>query len=282
MSHEEVIIGKHKFKIHSILKSNLDILKRENKKDWDFKIIISGDGMTRIGKTTLAGQIGLYLDENMVEQNWCYDGSLLRTMGVSIGKGKCMIYDEAKSGLDSKRAMQKYSQNIVDYFNECGYLNQFLIIILPDFFDLNKSVALNLSVFLLNVTTNDEMQRGYFDFYSRRNKRILYIKGKKFYQYERSLRNFSGTFTNYFPFDYKELEKIKQKMILKDSNEKLGKLETRYKARLERAIVYLYYVEHWKQDKIGMLFSTDNDQITQDKISKIIGKSANYKYNYDL
>lgn len=188
---------------------NLDELKKANGFDWDFKIIISGDGLTRSGKTTLAGQIGKYLNNDSTEDNWVYSGEELIPTSQKLGEKKVLIYDEARESLDSKKAMQKYSQNIVDYFNECGYLNQFLIIVLPDFFDLNKSVALNLSVFLINVTTQDGFKRGYYEFYSRKNKRLLYIKGKRYNDYTCHSASFRGVFNKFFPYDHEVLQRKK-------------------------------------------------------------------------
>lgn len=284
MSYTEIKItnnGKvHEFSLHTMLKDNLDIIKAKQKHDWDFKILISGDGLTRVGKTTLASQIALYLDNDMDETHFCYDGGKVRELAISKGKGRAIIYDEAKEGLDSKKAMQTYSQNIIDYFNECGYLNQFMIIILPDFFDLNKTIAMNLSICLINVIITDDFNRGYFDFYSRKAKRKLYIKGKQFYNYDRSMRSFDGKFVKYFPFDYSKLEVIKAAAIAKKTDENLSKFELRYKARWERTVRYLNIIENWSQKKIIKAVSSDYDQIDIATMSRICGNTANLDYKF--
>jgi hypothetical protein len=283
MSYVEVTITNNKtgevftWNFHEMLMNNLKELIRHNKKDWDFKILISGDGMTRDGKTTIASQISRFLDPDSDEEhNWCYDGSKLRSMGIALGKSAVLVYDEAKEGLDSKKAMHKYSQNIVEYFSECGYLNQFLIIILPDYFDLNKSVALNMSICLINVMVDNNFDRGYFEFYNRVDKRNLYIKGKQYHDYTVHKPTFKGTFSKYFPYDYDKLEKMKQANIIRrDTNgEVLGKMERRYKARTERAMCWLW-LKGWTQKEIAKVFSGDIDQLTQQEVSRIVGKNEN-------
>ena len=48
------------FYMDNFLKRELDILLRNVKSDWDFTIIISGQGEMRVGKSLLGMQIGTY------------------------------------------------------------------------------------------------------------------------------------------------------------------------------------------------------------------------------
>lgn len=258
MQTTKINIGnRHIFPMYTKLKENLDRLKNANNNDWDFKIIISGDGMTRTGKTTLGAQIGIYLDPAATEENWCYDGRKLKSLSKKLGKSRVLIYDEARESLDSQKAINTYAQRIVDYFNECGYLNQYLIVILPDFFDLNKSVALNLSICLLNCRITGEFQRGCFEFYNRKDKRQLYIKGKKFKDYSVHNSSFNGFFSKYFPFDYKALENIKEIATHEREKavvEKRGQKNTKNKLYINQATKRLKNIHKWNTDAIAKLF----------------------------
>ena len=62
MSHIEINNGNKKWMMHELLVNNLKLIKKHNTDDWDFKMLISGDGMTRTGKSTIAAQIAQYLD----------------------------------------------------------------------------------------------------------------------------------------------------------------------------------------------------------------------------
>ena len=53
------------------------------------------------------------------------------------------------------------------------------------------------------------MERGYFDFFNRKDKRYLYIKGKKYNNYSCQTPSFRGRFDKYFLFDKNEYEKMK-------------------------------------------------------------------------
>ena len=56
----KVQAGKHNYYLDGYLKSNLDIVKKDVKKDFDAFIIIAG--REGYGKSTLASQVALYLD----------------------------------------------------------------------------------------------------------------------------------------------------------------------------------------------------------------------------
>lgn len=210
MSYVTVKVRDHTFRFHEKLYKNLMKLKKATKNDWDFKILISGDGMTRTGKSTLGSQICLILDSSFDMNRVVFRGEKLIESALNIGKRKAILYDEAKEGLDSKKAMNSYSQRIVDHFSECGTLNQYMVIVLPEFFDLNKTVALNQSVCLINCYLRGNFYRGNFGFYNRKDKRYLYIKGKKWNNYSCQSPTFQGSFTNYFPLDVEEYDKMKR------------------------------------------------------------------------
>ena len=142
MSHTKVTSGKFTWKLHSFLKDNLDHLIKANKNDWDFKLLVSGDGMTRTGKTTIAVQCAAYLDDTFIE-NWkermIFDGQGLIKVSQTLKKGSAIVYDEAREGLDSKKQMERYTKNLLDFFSQCGNLNLYIFIVLPVSFELPKS-----------------------------------------------------------------------------------------------------------------------------------------------
>ena len=61
------------------------------------------------------------------------------------------IYDEARESLASTKHMKKLQEDIIDFFNECGQLNQIFIVVLPDFFSLKEEIAVGRSEILINV-----------------------------------------------------------------------------------------------------------------------------------
>jgi len=269
MSHIDIKSGDHKWKMHEILLHNLKGIKKESLNDWDFKILISGDGMTRSGKSTIAFQIAQALDQTFAndwENRILFDSEKLIENARKVGKNKALVYDEARAGLDSKRQMFKYSRNLLDFLSECGSLNHFIIIVLPEFFDLQKSIAINSSVFLINVIVKKGHTRGYFDFYNRKDKRYLFIKGKAFLNYHAQNRSWGGTFTKYIPLDRKKYEKIKQEELQRirereekpKSTKRLDKLKGRNMLLIEELKKSGY-----TQKKIARVLGVTEQRISQ-------------------
>lgn len=215
------------FYIDDILKEQLDLLIKNITDDWDFTIIITGGGEVRVGKSVLAMQIGAYWSDQVeklhrkktifnVEDNFVLDGRSLIKKGNELGQNypySSLIYDEAGADLEGRKAMMQQTQEVIDFYRECGQYNLLNILVMPDFFDLPKGIALHRSIFLLDVyyVANEEgkFERGYFKFYSKRNKKHLYLKGKRELNYQAHPHNFSGRFYPFYPIDedaYRELK----------------------------------------------------------------------------
>jgi hypothetical protein len=218
VSYTEVTSEPHTWNLHTYLKENLDLIKENNENDWDFKHLYSGDGMTRTGKSTIACQCAQYEDPTFSD-NWrervIFDGKKLKEIAYKIGKNKAIVYDEAREGLDSKKQMEKYTKNLLDFFSQCGNLNQMIHIVLPEFFELPKTIAITQSIYLINCYARNGFERGYFDFFNRKDKKYLYVKGTKFLDYTSQRPTFKGTFINWLPFDRAEYETLKTEALKK-------------------------------------------------------------------
>lgn len=221
-------LRKDGFPMNRILKMQIDYMLKNITSDWDFVILISGSGGVRLGKSYLASQLGIYWTSEIkrlhgvtvpfnLKQNFVFDGSQLIAKGNALGTKhpmSCLIFDEAGSDLQSSKHAQKSTKDTLDYLRECGQYNNLTILVLPDFFDLPKGVALNRSISLINVFSvpNKEtfmFQRGYFKFYNKKSKKLLYLKGKKELNYTAHPHNFFGTFPNHFCLDKDEYSKMK-------------------------------------------------------------------------
>ncbi len=219
------------FYMHDTLKDNLDVLLKNIHKDWDFLIIVSGGGRVRLGKSVLSLQIGIYWTQQLqklyrikapfnVKENIVFHGTQLIKRGNKLGttyEHAVLIFDEAGADLEGVKAMKRSTQAVKDYLRECGQYNMLTILVLPEFFDLPKGIALSRSDFLLNcfttVNDNDEIERGFFNFYSRPNKKHLFLRGKKDLNYTAYSDDFSGDWDNMYPIDEKEYRAAKVKAL---------------------------------------------------------------------
>src|SRR6056297_352188 len=264
-----VTSGGKSWQMNKTLRNNLSVLKKRVRDDWNFKIIISGDGMTRTGKSTMAAQVAQFLDPTFAEnfkKRMIFSAKDLQNRAYKIGKYKALVYDEARNGLDSKSVMTGYTKKLIDFFAECGNLNQIIIIVLPDYFELEKSVAGTQSICLINCYPGPGFKRGYFDFYNKRGKKNLYIFGKKKLNYREieeyyggipNKFGFKGKFTSFFPFNKEKYEKRKRKKLLevkkikKKSKNLKNKRANRYAKKLAKAVNLLNKQHDYTYKEIG-------------------------------
>ncbi|MBD3253146.1 hypothetical protein GF386_05415 [Candidatus Pacearchaeota archaeon] len=254
------------FHLHDTLKEQLDILIKNVVNDWDFTIIISGSGEVRVGKSVLAMQIAAYWAYEMqrlfkkrvifeIKTNIVFDGRKLIQQGNYLGQNYSfnpLVFDEAGADLEGKKAMQTITQDVLDFYRECGQYNLLNILVIPDFFDLPKGIALTRSMFLLDVyyNANEEgiFERGYFRFYSKRNKKQLYLKGKRELNYNAHTFNFRGNFRPFYPIDETEYRKAKQEALVKRENKRRNKFQMQ-----RDACWYIFNQElGWAQEKIAI------------------------------
>jgi len=212
------------------LKANLDILLKNIVVDWSFIILITGSGKVRVGKSVLAMQVGCYWVYQLakmhdIEVKWELKNNLvfhsikLIEQGMKLQKYSPLVYDEAGESLESIKVLKKSTRMVNDFLREAGQLNLLTILILPEFFDLPKGIAVTRSHLLIDVDyeirPDGMFQRGYFKFYSERNKKLLYLKGKKELNYKAQKQDWQhpGRFYNIYTVDEKEYKDLKQEAL---------------------------------------------------------------------
>jgi hypothetical protein len=128
-----------------------------------------------------------------------------------------LILDEGDD-LDS-HYYSKLSHTLRKFFRKCRQLNLFIIVILPNLFQIPAPYAISRSVFFVDVRFEGEFERGYFYFYSFSKKKDLYIRGKKTQDYGVVKPDFSGRFADGYAVDEDEYRRIKYLDMLKDNEE---------------------------------------------------------------
>jgi len=219
------------FPMNRLLKMQLDYMIQNVTDDWDFTLLICGEGEVRIGKSTLAQQIVTYWTWSLmhllkiklphsVKENMAFNGVDLIKNGNKLGRNhpySGLIFDEAGADLEGIKAMKQTTQAVKDYLRECGQYNMLNVIVLPEFFDLPKSIAMNRSIAMINVywcADNDgSFRRGYFKFYNKPDKKHLYLLGKRDLNYNAWGETFLGQFPKFYTFDEKEYKKAKREAL---------------------------------------------------------------------
>lgn len=267
--------------IDGYLKENLDIMVKHIKHDWDFVLLVSGSGKVRVGKSVMALQVGHYLTNKVNEKykkdykfgldNVCLSAEELfkKSKELSDKPYSVVIYDEAAQDLMGTKILYKITQTLMDFFRECGQLNLFVIIVVPDFFDLPKTIALTRSIALIDVYYTGEFERGYFNFYNESRKKNLWLYGKKYLNYFVEKPSFFGRFTNFYPIDEQEY-RIKKATALRNRVRNMGAREIRNRDLLA-VCVWTIVKERWMNEtELAQHISHISGQkITTSGISKI-------------
>ena len=272
------------------LQQQLEIAVKNIVHDWDFTIIISGGGEVRVGKSVFALQIMCYWAyqiekiHNIVvpfnlKENIVFTWRKLIEKGNTLGakaKFSPFCYDEAGETMEGTKTSSRELRAVRDFLRECGQYNFLNILVMPEFFDLPKGIAITRSVFLLDVyyTSNDEglFQRGFFKFYSRRNKKQLYIKGKKELNYNAHRMNFQGEFRDFYPVSEDRYRKLKQEALRDRETGKRDKLMD------VRDMLFSLVTEQFgiKQEKLSNWFKENGMIIPQTTISGGVNRTRGY------
>jgi hypothetical protein len=194
--------------IDETLSANLDVLARKIKDDMHFMGIITGNDSVGNGKSTLAQQVGCYLTTKINEmhgtnntfthKNIYFNSKDLANKSPTMPKYSVLCLDEGDDVVT--HGMKDLAVRLKRYFRKCRQLNQIIILILPSFFELPKFYALARSHFLINVKFAGEYERGFFQFFSPHGKKLLYLKGKKEWDYTAHKSDFEGRFFGSYCF----------------------------------------------------------------------------------
>lgn len=194
------------------LKTNLDTAKKVIKKDWDMIFVV--DGAEGSGKSVLTMQIAHYCDPTFNIDRVVFTPKDLREAIINSERYQSVVYDEAYTGLSSRATMSLINRTLISMLAEIRQKNLFVFVVMPCFFDLDKYVALWRSRVLVHVYVSKDFQRGFLAFYNVDKKKYLYMKGKKYYNYNDPKPNFIGRFTNFYVVDEIEYRKKKKDSLI--------------------------------------------------------------------
>ena len=226
----------HEFYFDKKLYENLikKVKKSVQKKDKDRVIIV--DGGEGNGKSTFAFQIAKILYPSFDLNNICFTSEEFVRAISQASKNECIVYDEAFTGLSSRGALSEVNRMLVSLMMEMRQKNLYVIIVLPTFFLLDKYVAIWRARDLFHIYERNG-ERGFWVYYNRNKKKLLYLKGKKEYIYSGVRSNFRGRFIKGYIVD--EDEYRKKKSIALKSRDRRTKSD-KFKEQRNNLIRLLY------------------------------------------
>lgn len=276
------------FWMDPMLKSNLDSVVYNAKLDWDFVLPITGSGKTRVGKSVMGMQLGYYFSTKLgtpfSNDNVVFSGQELMNKALVAPPNSVFIYDESRGDLEGKKAIQKVHANLYDFFSECGMLNHIIILIMPDFFELQKGIAVNRSLFLINVRYGRSLkrvkgekfvkfERGVFDFYDEKRKRMLYFMGKKnFNDYSCVKPVFTGSFPDHWTINKDEYDKRKLEFMRRNKEEESTTTLSKAEEHRNSLVKGCYYKLKLNTYDIERLTEEYGGKIASQTVSNILKK----------
>lgn len=297
------------FYMDTNLMQNLMFIPKRLKEAYDTVGIVSGRGLVRVGKSVMAQQVGFFCawliaggkmekieyrdpKTNQVRNKWVVAKLPTKDLNFSLdnivfrpeelkkrafeafkkyGKNQVIIYDEGRTGLDSASSMSSINKMMQDFFQECGFMNHIILIVLPNFFKLHEDYSVSRSLFLIDVYPDQKMKRGYFSFYNTNQKEWLYFLGKKkigiSQKYYSAPASFNGRFIDFSPIDKKLYEDAKARAM---NQKKLSNQQHKYKKRLDAAILILNKNLGMSEEEIADWLSV----YTKESISAAMIKSS--------
>lgn len=253
-------------------------------KSFDCVGIISGRGLVRIGKSTMAQQVGYYLawlmagGKMIIEmennkprlkgfvkpkrevhfglENIVFSPQQLMAVAEKLPRNSVIIYDEGRAGLESARAMEQINKGMQDFFQECGQYGHIILIVLPNFFKLHEDYAVARSLFLIDVYADEKMRRGYFSFFNTLRKEQLYYFGKKRIgvtaKYMVTKPNFWGNFTAFVPIDDELYNEAKRKAL---REKRISTVQARLGVQRDVSIWLLHRMFGYTKEQIQDIYS---------------------------
>jgi len=209
--------GEKNLFIHDGLSGKLDLMcDRITKHDFDNLLILDGD--EGHGKSTLAVQIGCYISHvtgrPFSVDNVFFDlDELLKFSGNQ--KEQIILWDESALGGLSTEGFNKLQVKLLKLLMIARKKNHFYIFVIPKFYRLREAIV-DRAIGIIHVYARNEIERGRFAYYKKKNKEYLYEYWRRTRQkgYKKFL-NFQGTFTKMFGelIDSKEYDRKKDQAI---------------------------------------------------------------------
>jgi len=274
----EVSGEKKKLYVDNRLHHNLiqKVMPNLQKRDKDILLVI--DGPERSGKSVFAMQVAKVIDPTFDIQSVCMTPEAFRNAVLTAKKGQAIIYDEAFTGLSSRASLSEINKLLVELMMEMGQKNLFILIVMPTFFMLEKYVALFRATGLFHVYLK-RGQRGRWVFFNKKRKKLLYLNGKKLFDYSYPRSNFKGRFLNTYVIDegvYRE-----KKRLSLSSKSRNTRVET---IRRQRDI--LFYILNKKfnqsQNELSILCKDFKFKIDRSTISDSIHNIEKYIQNFEI
>lgn len=182
----------------------------------DNGILSHNSGKSTLARTTIAPYLAKTLDNIYI----VFDGDEFVRISNECPENSVVLIDEGFADWNSRQSTRNAFLKLVNHAQLIRQKHLYILICLPNFFDLSKTMAIFRSSHLFVTYANDKGHRGQFLAFGRDRKRELYIKGSKYMDYNCVRSNFVGNFRmNKGLMDDEGYEKLKRRHLLMQNSE---------------------------------------------------------------
>lgn len=176
----------------------LEDIKRAPKQELQSVILITG--RVGVGKSKLAQDLAYYLDPTFDIDRIVWNSEDLITRALQLGPGSAIVFDEARESTDSTQALSEKNRRLGLFLDTVRSRCLFIILIQPSPWSFQMSFFTEASDchFHVKKVRNDKydrndpeslpFERGWYDFYNFDKKKQLYISGKKWRVFKKSIK----------------------------------------------------------------------------------------------
>lgn len=215
----------------------LDHGKRATSEEWDFIALI--DGVEGSGKSGLAMTCAYYLDRSFNHDRIVFTPEQAIEAIDKAQPGQAIVWDEFVLGGLSDDAMKSTQTTLVKKFTTIRKKRLYIFLVIPYIFMLRKYFVMGRARFLMHTYTPDGIKRGNVKIYNYERKNNLYMRGKKFHEY--NIRpNYVTSFgkAKNWPFlDWEAYEAKKDEAI--ETIQIEGKPENKYRESLKQLYCFI-------------------------------------------
>lgn len=253
-----MIVTDKKYNMDDKYKSKLDLMLKRMRGTDDNILVVDGDEGQ--GKTEMAMGTCYYISQETGRSynidNIFFDLDKLIKF-ASATKNQIIHFDEAVLGLLVTKWQDKLQQKFLTLAMVARKKKHFIVLCIPKFHRLPQYLIEERAIGLVHVYSRNNMEKGRFCYYTKKNKNALYLdwrksKVKKYREY----RSFWGTFpiasTKIFTDEQnKKYDDKKDEAILaigEDDKPRESLQSKKWKDQRDQLIVYI-------RDKMGMKFT---------------------------
>lgn len=186
------------------------------KKDFDWIWVVDGGEGT--GKSQFSMGLCKLVDPTFNLDRVCMTPNEFTKAIVNAKPRQAVLFDEGFTGLSSRQSLSEINRLIVSLIMEMRQKNLFVVIAMPTIFLLDRYVALFRARGLFHIYTKDG-RRGRWVYFNNKSKKLLYIYGKKLFNYSKPKSRFRGRFTDHYVVNEMEYRKKKADALMKKSRQ---------------------------------------------------------------